>query len=298
METCPFKASTSDSFSASFALRSSTSFEATPEVEEVEGREACLAVVLAAGDPVTVDRRFFASGVAPVALVLVLVAVREPAVPAGAAVRGAVPVRDVAVFVEAAGFLKVDVVDAVAGLVVLDGDDVNPLGTTEERRAADVMVDLFFSSSDTEGCDRWLVDDAVLAGFLTVAPAGGRVGGLLRLLTRVEALVPVLAAVLVAVTGRRAVDAAVLGRFTAVEPPAFVEDAGDLVVVGVLGDSIAASPVPAVPVVSSPERIDSSFWITSDPSASDMVAARELCVKGRYRFALDGEYVFANTQWH
>lgn len=88
------------------------------------------------------------------ALVLVLVAVREPTVPVGAAVRAAVVVRGEAVLVDVAGFLRVDVAGPWAGLVVvLDGDEVSPLGTTEERRAAEVIVDFFFSSSDTEGCD-------------------------------------------------------------------------------------------------------------------------------------------------
>lgn len=33
----------------------------------------------------------------------------------------------------------------------------------------------------------------------------------------------------------------------------------------------SVNPVPAVPAVSSPERIDSSCWTTSNPSASDMI---------------------------
>lgn len=206
---------------------------------------------------------------APTLVVLVLVLKLVPArVPVGTATRGAVVVRDEGLLVGAEGFLRVDVVDAVVGLVaVLDGDEASPLGRTEERRAADVIVDFFLSSSDTEGWALWFVVEEALAGFLTAAPAGGRVGGLVRLPpARAVAPAAVLAAVVVAVPGRRtAVAVAVLpGRFTAAEVPVLVEEAGDFAVA--LGD------VAAVPVVSSPERMDSSCCTTSKPSASDMVA--------------------------
>lgn len=206
-------------------------------------------------------------------LVLELVPAREPRLPAGTATRGAVVVRGEGLPVAAAGFLRVDVVDAVVGLVaVLDGDEASPLGRTEERRAADVIVDFFLSSSDTEGCDLWFVVEEVPAGFLTTAPAGGRVGGLLRLLAaRAVALAAVLvAAVVVAAAGRRTAVAVLPGRFTAAAAPVLVDEAGDFAVA--LGDAVAVSPVFAVPVVSSPERMDSSCCTTSKPSASDMVA--------------------------
>lgn len=210
-------------------------------------------------------------------LVLELVPVRELRVPVGAATRGAVVVRDEGLLVGAEGFLRVDVVDAVVGLVaVLDGDEASPLGRTEERRAADVIVDFFLSSSDTESCDLWFVVEEALAGFLTAAPAGGRVGGLLRLLpARAAAPAAVLAAaaVAVAVPGRRTAVVVLPGRFAAaeaVEGPVLVEEAGDFAVA--LGDAVAVSLVFAVPVVSSPERMDSSCCTTSKPSASDMAA--------------------------
>jgi hypothetical protein len=130
----------------------------------------------------------------------------------------------------------------------------------------------------------------VLAGFLTVVPAGGRVGGLLRLLpARAVVPVDVLAAAVVAVVpSRRTVDGVVLGRFAAVELATLVADAGDFVVVlgVVLDDSVPASPVPAVPVVSSPERIESSGWTTSNPSTSDMVPTDGAVCEGRYRCVL------------
>ena len=115
----------------------------------------------------------------------------------------------------------------------------------------------------------------VAAGLLTVVPAGGRVGGLLR-----EPPVRVAVAVVVGFEvevvevdpGRRTVDDEVVlpGRFTAgavapsdLEPLATGFVADDFVVVD-LGESLVA-----VPVVSSPERMDSSFWTTSNPSASE-----------------------------
>ncbi len=108
----------------------------------------------------------------------------------------------------------------------------------------------------------------MLAGFLTVVPAGGRVGGLLREPpVRVDVLVLVLEAEVEVVPGRRTVDAeAVLpGRFvpSALEPFIVDLEADDL------AEDLGESEAP-VPAVSSPERIDSSFWTTSKPSVSDM----------------------------
>ncbi len=253
----------------------------------MEGREACLTVVEVAGELFTAERRFFASAPTPVALVLLLelVTVRELAVPVGAAVRAA-GVRGVALLVVVAGFLIVGVVDVVVGLVVvLDGDEVSPLGTTEERRAAEVIVDLFLSSSDTEGCDLWFVVEAGVAGFLTVVPPGGRVGGLLRVLpARAVALAVVLVAV---VPGRRVVDVVVPGRFAGVEPPVLIEDAGDFVVV--LGDAV---------IVSSLERTDSSCCTTSKPSESDMMAADRAWAEEQDGFGLAADAGFGSGQWH
>lgn len=116
--------------------------------------------------------------------------------------------------------------------------------------------------------------ELVAAGLLTVVPAGGRVGGLLKEpAVRVAVLVVgVLEAVVEVVPGRRTVDEVLVlpGRFVAAAPSGLaplVADLAveDLVVVVDFGDSVTA-----VPAVSSPERMDSSFWTTSKPSASDM----------------------------
>lgn len=109
--------------------------------------------------------------------------------------------------------------------------------------------------------------EVALTGFLTVTPAGGRVGGLLRVLpARDVALGVVLAAVVEVAPGRRTAVVVVPGRFAAVELPVLVEEAGDFA--ADLGDAAA---VLLVPVISSPERRDSSCWTTSNPSTSDMV---------------------------
>lgn len=107
---------------------------------------------------------------------------------------------------------------------------------------------------------------AVVAGFLTAVPTGGRVGGLVKPLTRVVELAAVFGAVVLVVPGRRVVVVVVAGRFAVgvpsdLDPLDLVEDLGE--------DSVA--PVPVVPAVSSPERTDSSCWTTSNPSASDMM---------------------------
>jgi hypothetical protein len=287
MDTCSFKASTSDSLSASFALSSSASLAAAPVLEAVEGRAACLATVEAPGDPVTVDSRFFAS--VPILVLLVLgLAARAVVV---VVVRGAVLLAAVT------GFLRVDVVDPVVGLVVvLDGDEASPLGTTEVRRAADVIVDLFLSSSSADWRVPEIVVEVVLAGFLRTVVVGGRVGGLLRVLPVRAALFVVVLAVVVVAPGRRTVDVAVPGRFVATEPAVLVDDAGDFasdlgdvrVTSSTLAVSVAASVPASVPasVVSSLERMDSSCWRVSVPSVSDMVATSEASQRQQDRFAL------------
>ena len=204
-----------------------------------------------------------------------VVAVREDIVPVGAVGRVAVD-RGVVLLVVLPGFLTVGAADVAVGLdAVLEGEEVSPPGTTDERRAAAVIVDFFLSSSETDGCDLWVVVEVAVAGFLTVDPVGGRVGGLFRVLpARAVALAVVLAVVPAVAPGRRVVDAVVLGRFAGVEPAVLTEEVGDFVVV--LGDAVA---------VSSPERTDSSCWTTSKPSVSDMMMADRAPQLERWRLA-------------
>jgi hypothetical protein len=189
--------------------------------------------------------------------------------------------------VEATG-RRVAVVDcAVGGLAVFEGEDDVALGTVDVRRAAvEVRVDFFLSSSEAEGWDRWL--DRVPAGFFTADPAGGRVGGLAKPDAVLEAVaVDVRDAAVVpvapAAAGRRRVEVAEpAGRFVAVDPSGlaplaafFTVELGDAVATVSAAESAPVSaPVPAVPVVSSPERTDSSCWTTSKPSDSDMMFAK------------------------
>lgn len=207
---------------------------------------------------------------------------------AGAAVRVVlvvgrlmVLVRDGTELVAVAGFRMVEVAveDVADGFVVVREGDPAVLGTVDVRRAAAEVMVRFFSSSEADGWERWLSDDVVVVvGFRTVlvVPAGGRVGGLVKPLMRLVPVVPAAAAVreavVVVVPGRRTADVVVLGRLAAV-PSLLVVLVVDLAVD--LGDSTAA--VSVVPVVSSPERIDSSAWEASKTSASDMVAAVVLC---------------------
>jgi hypothetical protein len=100
------------------------------------------------------------------------------------------------------------------------------------------------------------------------------VGGLERPLPGlVAALVEVLGAEVVVpvVPARRVVDVPEPAiRDVAGAVPAGLEPSTTFfVVVGRLGEAV--TPVPVVPAVSSPERMDSSRWITSKLSDSDMV---------------------------
>ena len=118
----------------------------------------------------------------------------------------------------------------------------------------------------------------VAVGLLTAVPPGGRVGGLLRAPpvrgVAVEAVVAGFEVEAVEVEpGRRTADDVVLpGRFTAAEPSGLESGlepfATGFVAEDLVADDLGESLV-AVPVVSSPERTDSSFWTTSKPSASE-----------------------------
>lgn len=169
------------------------------------------------------------------------------------------------VLVAGEGFLAVAALETVGLVADLPGDDVRLLGTVEVRRAAEVKLGLFFSSSEMDGCD--LCVAVVPAGFLIVAPEGGRAGGLLKppVAERAAELAVVLVAAAGVVTGRRVVAVVPAGRFAGAAPSGLdpltdlVEDFGE--------DSV--TPVPAVPLVSSPERRESSLW---GASTSDMIS--------------------------
>lgn len=64
-----------------------------------------------------------------------------------------VPDLELMVLVAGEGFLAVVVPDIPGFVLALPGEEVKLLGTVEVRRAAEVMVDLLFSSSDTDGWD-------------------------------------------------------------------------------------------------------------------------------------------------
>jgi hypothetical protein len=249
---------------------------AAVDVEEVDGRLACpgaLVVVVvvglaAAGLAVVeeVDRRLDVVRLAAVVLdaaglVVVLLARGEAAVP-----------------VEETGFRAAAVVDAVvdvAGLVVLAVVEVVLPGTTDCRRAGPLIEDVLFSLSDMEGRDLCVVVVPVVpavAGFLTV-PAGGRVGGCLRPLVGlvVALVVVVFAAAVPVVVGRRAP--------VVEEAPTFAfgeATLGGLEPFGALFFGVAwGEVVVPVPIVSSPDKTDSSRLTTSKLSDSDMLSSRD-----------------------
>lgn len=212
------------------------------------------------------DRRFLASVTAPGAPGRETVDVRVADVVLGEGFEMVLLLAP-SVLVAGEGFLAVVVLEMLGLEVVLPGDDVKPLGTVEVRRAAEVILGFFFSSSEMDGCDLWVA--VVVAGFLTAVPVGGRAGGLLKLPpTRAAELAVAFVPVAVAVPGRRVVAVVAAGRFVAAAPSGLdplldlAEDLGEA----------SVAPVPAVPAVSSPDRIDSSCWTTSYPSASDMIS--------------------------
>lgn len=243
--------------------------------DAVEGFAACLAAVVVVPVRPTVDRRFFASATGP--------EVDRVVEDAAGRVAGAV-VEDIDILLEVvlgeaplvvvvdAGLRVAVVVEAVAGLAGFEGDDAVAPGIVDVRRAAAEFKVDFLSSPDADGWDLWLAKAP--AGFFTADAAGGRVGGLAKLDpalvavavdVRDEAVVPVAA-------GRRRVEVAdPAGRFVAAGAPGLA-----LLAVFLTGFAVSAAespPVPAVPVVSSPERTDSSCWTTSKPSDSDMMLA-------------------------
>jgi hypothetical protein len=118
-----------------------------------------------------------------------------------------------------AGFLAAAVVEAVvpAGLVVLAAVVVLVLpGATDWRRAGPPRVEVLFSLSDIDARGRWVAVVVVpgAAGFLTVVPAGGRVGGCLSPLAGFAAVVDaIFDAAVPLVVRRRAVDVAVVPGF-------------------------------------------------------------------------------------
>lgn len=148
--TWALSSSTSVSFSASCAFRSSTALAEPADAadrEEVDGRAACLAVVLVGEALVAteeVDRRFAAvRGVVLVVLALV--------VGLGVVVRG----ESVDEVVDT-GFLVVGVVEAVvpAGLVVLAVVVELLPGAADRRRAGPLRVVGLLSLSDMDGRGR------------------------------------------------------------------------------------------------------------------------------------------------
>jgi hypothetical protein len=165
-----------------------------------------------------------------------------------------------------------------AGFVVgLAGDDtecpVGCPGTTDVRRAAEVMVGLFFSSPDMEGRGRWVVvvvEDEAATGLFAVVPPGGRVGGLVNPLPDLAVeLAIVLAVELVVVPAllRAVDDVELVGRFAG---------AGSSVLEPVVNCSAAGceaseAPVSTLIVVSSAGTTRSSWWTASTTSGSDMM---------------------------
>lgn len=185
------------------------------------------------------------------------------------------------------GFLAAAVAEAIleaAGLVVFAAVKVLP-GTTDCRRAGALIDAVLFSLSEIDGRDLCVVVVVAAAapvvpvapatvGFFTV-PAGGRVGGCFNpLVGLVAELVAVLEAAVPVTAGRRTpvVDE---------ETPTFdLGEAalGGLEPFGALFFGVAAGEAVAPePVVSSPDRIDSSRLTTSKPSDSDIVYAGGCC---------------------
>jgi hypothetical protein len=173
------------SLSSSFAFNSSTSFEEDVGVEVLAAFGVVLELV--PRELPDVETRFFGSATMPVGFT----AGAERVVAVPFAVAAFIVVLGVAVFT--GGFAGLDVVADVAGLraaaAVPAGVEVL-LGEfcVEDEEANDVrFVNGFFSSTElVEGADLCpiVLDEAgaavLVAGFLTVEPAGGRVGGLLN----------------------------------------------------------------------------------------------------------------------
>lgn len=184
------------------------------------------------------------------------------------------------VLVADVGFRAAAVVEAVlevAGLVVLAVVEEVVPGTTDCRRAGPLIVAVLFSLSETDGRDLWVAVAVVpvapgTVGFFTV-PAGGLVGGCFRPLVGLAAeLVADLEAVVPVTAGRRT-------PVVVEEAPAFAR--GDATLGGVeplgalfLGVAVGEAVAP-VPLVSSPDKMDSSRLTTSKPSDSDMMVARQ-----------------------
>ena len=205
-------------------------------------------------------------------LVLVPVPVPVPVPEVEADDLGPTLARGEAVLVAVAGFLAAAVVAAVELLFTLFGDPVvaEPvvLFAAETRRAAPVAEVVeprgFFSSSDTDGCERCVeVEVAVGGRFVAVVPAG-RVGGLLKpplAAVRVEVAAGLVAAEVVPAVpaGRRAVVPEAAVRFAAVLADAFAPVV-PLAAVGAGAGAASGSAGGA-----------SVCWTTSNPSASDMM---------------------------
>ena len=179
--------------------------------------------------------------------------------------------RGEAVLVAVAGFLAAAVVAAVELLFTRLGDPVvaEPvvLFAAETRRAAPVAEVVeprgFFSSSDTDGCERCVeVEVAVGGRFVAVVPAG-RVGGLLKpplaAVRAVEVAAGLVAAEVVPAVpaGRRAVVPGATVRFVAVLADAFAP----VVPLAAVGAGAVSGSAGGASVC----------WITSNPSASDMM---------------------------
>lgn len=229
------------------------------------------------------DRRFFASATAPVAAGLTaLVVVVGPVLDVPTADDRTAPVVALGedVVEEEAGFLAAAVVAAVELLFTLVGEAVDaeelPLAAVEvlRRVLADDEVDVrFFSSSDTDGCERCVaVDVDPAAGRLVVVvvePAAGRVGALLKppvAAVRTVDPVAVLVIPVPAATGRRVVVPAVVAtRFVAVELEGFASAVPlvDVEAAGAAEDSGAAGA--------------SKCWGASDDSTSAMVGKAVEC---------------------
>jgi hypothetical protein len=230
--------------------------------------------------PVAADRRFLASATAPVAAegraarlarVLVLEVAPGAAVDDVPAVDRDGPILALgeAVEVAEAGFLAAAVVAAVELLFTLVGDAPAPelavLLAVDMRRAVLVaeVVDArgFFSSSETDGCERCV--EAVVGRFVVVV-VPGRVGALLKppvALVRVVEVVAGLAVVEPAVAVRRTVPAGAT-RFVAVVPGAAFASVAPLVGADAVGAGSGAAAGASV------------CCTTSNPSASDIMGDR------------------------
>jgi len=223
-----------------------------------EGRDVCLAAVVVV--PVAAPRRFFASATAPVPvegraarLARVLVpepAPADPAVPVTAVLVAPTLGRGDAVAPAVTGFLAAAVVAAVVLLLTRVGEPAVLLAVDTRRAALVAAADTrgFFSSSDTDGCERWVED--VAGRFVAVAVPAGRVGGLLNplvVLIRVEDAA-VFAAAVVPATGRRAAVPAGATRFAGAAAAAGFASAVPLVgagaVVAGVGSASAAGASP------------------------------------------------------